>query len=178
MDQTRSGPINISEEELETIFEIERYSNAVEKLEEAISVYTKDNSTYIRLEIKDSNRAEDGDDNAWSIAFEALRLFAKDYLGLVDMPFMIYYYGRKYAGTKCYDSTEQHMERDSAANQRWRNGIICSACGISGSTVCVQGFSNSCHGRSGTAYQTPQPKDKKTYAAFEAFYARLNLKAQ
>lgn len=110
VDQTRSGPINISEEELETIFEIERYSNAVEKLEEAISVYTKDNSTYIRLEIKDSNRAEDGDDNAWSIAFEALRLFAKDYLGLVDMPFMIYYYGRKYAGEEYFDTVGEFID--------------------------------------------------------------------
>lgn len=105
VDQTRLGPVNITEEKLADIFELERYRVALEKLETSIAVFSKKNSTYIRFEMEEL----DGN-NAWSSAFEALRLFARDYLKLSDVPFMVYYYGRKYLENEYFDTVGEFID--------------------------------------------------------------------
>ena len=105
VNQTRLGPVNITEEKLVDIFEMERYKNALKKLETSLAGFSKKHSTYIRFEMEEL----DGN-NAWSSAFETLRLFARDYLNLQDIPFMIYYYGRKYMDNEYFDTVGEFID--------------------------------------------------------------------
>ena len=110
VDQTRLGPVDITENGLEKLFEVDRYDKAVCELEKSISKYKKDNITYIRLEMQDVGNHNQNDNNAWSSAFEVLRIVAKDFLQINDMPFMIYYYGRKYANEEYFDTVGEFID--------------------------------------------------------------------
>ena len=80
------------------------------KKKKSISKYKKDNITYIRLEMQDVGNHNQNDNNAWSSAFEVLRIVAKDFLQINDMPFMIYYYGRKYANEEYFDTVGEFID--------------------------------------------------------------------
>ncbi|PYG88041.1 amino acid adenylation domain-containing protein [Ruminiclostridium sufflavum DSM 19573] len=108
VDQIRMGPVNATQDELLELFEMQDYQEALSELETAIAAYPRGNSTYIRFEMEEE--VEQDNDNAWSRAFEVLRLFVRDYLGIHRIPFMIYYYGRKYLGREYFDTIGEFID--------------------------------------------------------------------
>ena len=108
VEQIRRGPLHITQDRMVKLYEIPDYCQALDELEHRISSYKKETSTYIRMEI--TEKLEQNDDNAWSKAFEILRLFCKEYLNISKIPFMVYYYGRRYYGKEYFDAIGEFID--------------------------------------------------------------------